>query len=138
MLDELKNFGIKKWLLSLITLLLLTDIMVILNVPYLRVILVFLTFSTVPGILIIHLLRLNKLEFIKKALLTVGLSISFIMFTALLLNSFYPLLLKPISLVPVLVFFNAVLIILAIGAYFRNRDFLLGDFLNVNMHFDPK
>jgi uncharacterized membrane protein len=138
MLGEIKNFGIKKWLLSLISLLLITDLLVILNVPYLREIMVFVTFSTIPGILILHLLRINNIEFIKKILLTVGLSISFIMFTALLLNSFYPLLLKPISLVPVLVFFNAVLIILAVGAYMRNKDFILGDFLNFNINFNPK
>ena len=128
----------KEWTISLISLLLLTDLFVLLDIPYLREIMVFISFSTIPGLLILHLLRLNIIDFLKKVLLTIGLSISFIMFTGMLLNSLYPLLLKPLSLVPVLVIFNAILIILAFIAYKRNKDFVLGDFLNLKINFHGK
>ena len=139
MMDSIKNFGMKKWILTLFSILLLTDLMVILNIPYLREITVFLTFTTIPGLLIIHILRLNKLEFLKKLVLSVGLSVSMIIFSGLVLNTLHPLILKPLSLTPVLVFYNLILIILGGVAYQRNKnDFSVGEFFNLNLDIDGK
>jgi uncharacterized membrane protein len=139
MFSKIKSFKIKEWLIILMSVLFITDILIILNVPFLREFMAFICFTTVPGILILHIMRLNKMEFLKKSVLLVGLSISFLIFAGLLLNSLYPLLLKPLSLLPVLVSFNVILIILALVAYWRNRDdFKLGDFLNLKIESNAK
>ena len=132
MLGKINNFGIKKWLVTLISILFITDIIIIVDVPFLREFMAFISFTTIPGMLILHILKLNKIEFIKKIVLLVGLSVAFIIFMGLLLNSLYPLILKPLSLAPVLILSNVILIILAFIAYLRNKnDFNLNDFLKV-------
>jgi uncharacterized membrane protein len=139
MLSDFKNFGIKKWIAAILVMLFITDILIIFNVPFLREIFAFLYFTLVPGILILNILRLNKLEFIKKVVLTVGLSVSLLIFSGLLLNNLYPLLLKPLSLVPVLILLNLLLIIMSLVAYYRNRnDFILGEFLNFDLNLKGK
>lgn len=131
MLDKIKDFQIKEWILSLILLIIATDITILLNIPYLREIMVFFCFTFVPGILIIHILKLNSLKFLKKLVLTIGLSICFLIFMGLALNSFYPILATPLSFWPIFITLNLTLIILAIIAYQRNKnEFILSDFLN--------
>ena len=88
----------KKWFVLLVSILLLTDLIIFLKIPILRPILGFLYFTIIPGLLILHILKLNKIEFIKKFVLSVGLSVAFLIFAGLLVNSFYPLILKPLSL----------------------------------------
>ncbi len=139
MLGAINNFGIKKWLMTLISILIITDILIILNVPFLREFMVFVSFITIPGVLILHILRLNKIEFVKKVVLMVGLSVAFLIFMGLLLNSIYPVILKPLSLVPVLILCNVLLLIMAFVAYLRNRDvFNLNDFLNLKINLKDK
>lgn len=139
MLGKINNYGIKKWIITLISILLITDIIIILDVPFLREIAAFICFTTVPGILILNILKLNKLEFIRKVLLGVGLSISFLIFVGLFLNSLYPLLFEPLSLIPVMVSFNVILMVMAIIAYKRNKDnFKWNDFLNFKLNLENK
>ena len=80
----------RNYLLIIMSMLFITDLTVLLNIPFLREITSFLFFTIVPGVLILNILRLNELEFIKKAVLSVGLSITFLMFVGLFLNSLYP------------------------------------------------
>jgi uncharacterized membrane protein len=128
-----------KWISALIVLLFITDAIILLDIPFLREVASFIYFTTVPGILILHILKLNRMEFLKKVALSIGLSISFIIFAGLLLNSLYPLLLKPLSLAPVLILFNVLLIIMALAAYWRNREeFKLKDFFDLNINLKGK
>lgn len=139
MLGKINNYGIKRWLITLISVLLITDIIIILDVPFLREFMAFITFTTIPGILLLHILKLNKIEFLKKIVLLIGLSVAFLIFMGLLLNSMYPLILKPLSLVPVLILSNVILLILAVIAYIRNKDdFNLNDFLNLKINLNGK
>ena len=139
MLSNINDFGIKKWLVTLISILFITDIIIILNIPFLREFMAFISFITIPGILILHILKLNKIEFVKKIVLMVGLSVSFLIFMGLLLNSLYPIILKPLSLAPVLILSNVILLILALAAYIRNKnDFNLNDFLNLKIDLNGK
>jgi len=137
--EKFRDWNMKKWIAVLISLLFITNILIVLNIPFLRESVAFIYFSTVPGILILHLIKLNRIEFIKKVVLQVGLSISFMIFVGWLLNSLFPLLLKPLSLAPVLISFNVLLIIMALVAYWRNKEnFVLKDFLNFNVNLDGK
>jgi len=132
MLNKIKNFKIKEWILSLVLLLIVTDITILVNIPYLREIMVFICLTFVPGILIIHMLKLNSLEFLKKIVLAVGLSLTFLIFLGLAINSLYPVIDKPLSFSPIFIAVNLFLIIFAAIAYIRNKDeFLLINFLNI-------
>ena len=101
-----------------------TDIAVLFDIPILRQVsgIVFLT--VLPGMLIIFLFKLNKLEITEKVVLTIGLSIAFLMFFGLLLNQAglffgYD---SPLSAGNLLLWLNLALIALLIAAYLRNRD----------------
>jgi len=139
MFERIKNFKAKEWLIIIISTLLLTDLIVILNIPILREISTFLCFTFIPGMIILQIFKLNKIEFIKKFVLWVGLSVTFLMFGGLFLNSLYPLILAPLSLGPVLVSFNIILILLAFWAYKRNKDdFHIKDVFNFKVNIEDK
>lgn len=105
--------------------LVLTDLVIILNVPILRPALGFLFFTVIPGLLILHALRLNQLDLTERLVLSVGLSVAFLMFAGLFINSIFPLLgyATPLSTGSVIISFSIILIIVAIVGYKRNRDF---------------
>lgn len=136
---EMKNLDVKQYFTVLMAIIVLTALTIFLNIPFLRQVLGFLCFTTVPGLLIIHILKLNKIEFLKKFVLSVGLSVAFLMFGGLFVNSFYPLILKPLSLAPILLSFNIILIILAFIAYKRNeKDFDIKDVFNFKLDLKGK
>ena len=90
MLNMIKRFQAKEWFIITILMLLITDLVILLNLPVLRDIIPFLFFSIIPGFLIVTILRLNKIEFLIKFLLSVGLSISILLALGLFLNILYP------------------------------------------------
>lgn len=78
---------------------------------------VYLTF--LPGLLILRLFRLPRLQAIEALLYSVGLSIAFVMFLGFFINISYPVLgiSKPISIFPVMATIAFVLFILCLIAY---------------------
>lgn len=123
----------------LLLLLCLTDLAILLNLPFLRPIFGFLYFTIIPGMVILHILKLDRIEFAKKFVLSIGLSVSFLMFGGLLVNSFYPFILKPVSLAPILVSFNIILLIMTFVAYKRNKDdFDIKNIFNFKLDFKDK
>jgi len=136
---EMKNLDGKQYFTCLMAIIALTDFVILLNVPFLRQALGFLCFTIIPGLLILHILKLNKIEFLKKFVLSIGLSVAFLMFAGLLVNSFYPLILKPLSLAPILISFNIILLFLAFIAYKRNKDdFNMKDVFNFKLDLKDK
>lgn len=114
-----KNLGAKEWFIVIISILLLTDLAILVNIPFLRQILGFLFLTLLPGLLVLQILKLNKLSFLEKFILAWGLSISFIMFFGLLINKLslslgYE---TPLSTIPLLISFNLVFIALTIIGY---------------------
>ena len=119
-----KNFGIKEWVTLIIAILLITDLAILLNISFLRQILGFLFLTILPGVLILQILKLDKLGFTEKFVLSVGLSISFLMFFGLLLNNLslslgYE---TPLSTFHLLILFNIAIITLAIIGYKTNKN----------------
>ncbi|MFC1931513.1 DUF2206 domain-containing protein [Chloroflexota bacterium] len=114
----------KKWLLTLMALLVVTDVTILLDIPVLRQILGFLYFITIPGLLTLYILKLNKIGFLKKFVLSVGLSLSFLIFAGLLINTLLPRLgySKPLSTLPLVLCFSLAIAILGLSAYWRNKD----------------
>ena len=114
----------KNYLLIIISILLLTDLAILLNIPFMRQILGFLFLTILPGLLILQVLKLNKIEYTEKFVLSVGLSISFLMLFGLLINNLslsldYE---TPLSTISLLISFNIAFIIFAIIGYKVNKE----------------
>lgn len=123
MIQKSKVLGARGFFLILLALLALTDLAIFLNIPFLRQLLGLFFFTTVPGLLIILVLRLNKLGLTEKLVLSVGLSIVFSLLAGLLINTLYPLFgySKPLSTVSVVTSFSVIILGLIIIAYLINR-----------------
>lgn len=67
----------------------ITDIAIILNIPLFRQIFGFCFLSLLPGLLIQRILKLNKICIAEKFILSIGLSISFLMPFGLLINDIF-------------------------------------------------
>lgn len=137
MLDEssvargLKEFKAKHWFLALVAIVLAADISILIDLPFFRQVLGFLCFTIIPGLLVLYVLKLREMSFLKKLALSIGLSLVFLIFSALLINTLLPLIgyTKPLSTVPLLVTFNILIAILFFFAYRRNRN----DSLNIGI-----
>ena len=78
------KFGYDGWFFVSISILDLTDIVVLLDIPFSRQILGFLFLTILSGVLILQILNLDKLELTEKIVLSIELSVSFLMFFGLL------------------------------------------------------
>jgi len=110
-----------------------------LEIPILRQAVGFIYLTFVPGFLIFKLLRINNKNAIESLLYSVGLSLSFLMFTGALINFLYPLIgiSKPISEIPLIITISTIVLILCLISYLRDKDY--STFLSINgkMIFSP-
>ena len=118
------QFGSKERFIFIISILTITDLSILLNIPFLRQILGFLFLIILPGLLILRILKLNRIGSTEKFVLSVGLSISFLMFFGLLLNNSSLSLgyFTPLSTISLLVSFNLAFIVLTITGAKINND----------------
>lgn len=95
-----------------------------LQIPLLRQLTGTIYLLFIPGILIFRLLELNKVSNIESILYIIGLSITFLMFTGLFINYFYSNLgiIKPISILPLIVTISSVILLLCILCYFKEQN----------------
>ena len=131
------KFEHKKWFVFIISILLITNLTILLDIPFLRQSFGFLFLTLLPGLLILPILKLNKIDFLEKFILAWGLSISFLMFYGLLINnSLFNLGYKtPLTTISLLVSFNIAFIVLTAIRYKVNKEssFSLPN-LNLNMN----
>jgi uncharacterized membrane protein len=105
------------------SLLIFANFSIIFNIPFAHQIGGFLLLTFIPGIIFVHIFRLDKVELTTKLLLSIGLSIFFLMIMGISIN----LLLislgfdKPLSLINLLIGFDIFIIILLSISYKRNR-----------------
>ena len=94
------------------------------DIPIIRQIVGFLFLSFVPGILILRILKIDNLSNIEAFLYAVGLSIAFVMFFGLFMNTIFPLvgISRPISIIPLTVTFTIGIAVLSGVAYIRGRE----------------
>ena len=113
------KFKSKDMIVFLISILAITNIAILLNIPFLRQVLGFLFLTILPGLLILHVLKLTKLDFLERFILSWGLSISFLMLFGLFMDNLYFSLgyATPLSTISLVVTFNAVIIILCVVGY---------------------
>lgn len=116
-----------KLFFGILAFLLLINILVGFDISqfYIRAILSFIFLITIPGLLIMLMMKIREVGFWEYLVYVVGLSISFIMFGGLAVNWILPWLNitdKPLSLYPTLICFNVFLIAFWIIAWIRNKD----------------
>lgn len=94
------------------------------KIPILRQFVCFIYLTFVPGIIILRVLRLHKLESIESLLYSIGLSFSVLMFIGFLMNTCYPLIgiSRPISLIPLVVTVNFIVLLLCGLCYLIDRN----------------
>jgi len=109
-------------LLGLIAFLFASNLAILLDVPVLRPLLGYFFLAIIPGLVILHLLKLNEIPLTEKFALSVALSTAFVLILGLIINIVYPLVgyETPLSTISVLVSFSVVLLILGVIGYFRN------------------
>ncbi len=108
--------------------LILINVLVLFNLNqfYIRAIFSFIFLITIPGLLIMLMMKIREIGFWEYLVYVVGLSVSFIMFGGLAVNWILPWLSitdKPLSLLPILICFDIFLLIFSIIAWIRNKDF---------------
>jgi len=94
---------------------------------YLGAIFSFIFLTTVPGLLIMLVLKISEVDFWEYLVYTIGLSVAFLMFGGLFINWVLPLvgIYKPLSIVPLLISFDIFLLIFWIIALKRNNKIYL-------------
>lgn len=98
----------------------------ILNIPFIRQISGFLFFTIIPGYFILRLFKFEKFNIIETVLLSVGLSLAFLMIMGSLANalSIFSLFSKPLASEPLFIILNISIAVIIIFSYMRNKDIL--------------
>ncbi|WP_321421169.1 DUF2206 domain-containing protein [uncultured Methanobacterium sp.] len=119
-----KRLNSKYFLTVILLFIFCTDILVYFNVPGLREIFGFIFLTVLPGMLIVNLLHLDRLNLTEKIVLSWGISLSFVTMVGLLINSIILFAghTNALSLDVLLIFFNSILIALALANYFCHKD----------------
>lgn len=109
---------------------LITNLIVLFDIQYyyLRALFSFIFLITIPGLLIILMLKVRKIGFWECLVYTIGLSIAFLIFGGLAVNVILPWLHitdKPLSLIPLLIGFDISLSLFGLIAYKRNKEISL-------------
>ena len=109
-------------LLLIVVFVIATVVAAFADIPVLRQILGFMFLTFFSGWLIIHMLGLNNLSQLVKLVLSVGLSVAFVMFFGLLINTLYPLLgySRPLDTLSVVSSFSVILLFMAAIASLRS------------------
>ena len=110
-----------------------------LQIPIIRQLIGFIYLIFVPGIVILRILKLHKLGNIETLLYTVGLSIATLMLTGLFMNTIYPFLgiSGPITITPLLITISAVVLVLWVLCYVRDKDFLAPNYIDIKEVLSP-
>ena len=118
------NISYNKWLILILSWLVLTNIVIIFDIPLARQIIGTVTLSILPGALIVHIINLKKINFIKKIILSFCLSASFLIIFGLIINNLYYYIgyNEPLSTISLLVSLNIAILFLTIIDYKMKRN----------------
>ena len=118
------NWKQDRFLLFVFSLQAIEVITLFLNIPFARQVSVFLFLTFIPGMLLLKIIRLEKVNLIETILFSVGLSLSFLMLVGYLMNQLGSLAIisKPLSTEYLTIVINIVVATLCVVNYFRNRN----------------
>lgn len=111
-----------RYLLNILLLLVITNEVIILNIPILRQIFGLIFLSILPGTLLIQVLKIEKASYLNNLILAHGLTISFLLLFGLFLNNLASIIHHetPLSTPSLLISLNIVYILLAIFGHMQN------------------
>lgn len=94
-----------------------------LQTPLLRQVIGFIYLTFIPGMVIFRLIDIKTTSYTEQVLFSIGLSISFLMFLGLFVNTIYPYfgISKPLSLIPLMVTISVLVMFFLIIIYVRER-----------------
>ena len=108
------------------------------QIPILREVLALVYLLFVPGIILLRVLRLHHLNIIEGVLYTVGLSAATVMLTGLFINAAYVFITpQPLSLLPFMGTMTAVVVVLCLVSYRRDRDYSRSTTIDVRLPSSP-
>ncbi|OPX88199.1 MAG: hypothetical protein A4E52_01281 [Pelotomaculum sp. PtaB.Bin013] len=124
MIRSLRMLNNKEFLFLVLVFLLVTDFCIYFDIPLIRQFCGFFFLTILPGLLILQILKLNKIESVELFLIVVGISITFLMLFGLLINNISLSLgyKTPLATIPLLISFNIAFIILLVIGYTTNND----------------
>jgi uncharacterized membrane protein len=110
---------LRKPLLAIILFHLLLYVVVILNIPVIRQIIVFIYLTFIPGFILLKFLKLTNTMIVEKILFAVGLSLAFLMIIGLLINEiFFAVgISTPLLSTPLLITLSALTLVMSIVAF---------------------
>jgi len=142
---KMNDWEIKKFLSFILLIQLLVLIIIILdnvglNIPIIRQLIPFFYLIFIPGIIILRILRIHKMGNILTLLYSIGLSLSFLMFTGLFMNLIYPFfgISKPISLTSLIITISLLVLILSLLSYINDKNFSESTLMDLNSFISPK
>ena len=102
--------------------------LVLFDMPIARQIIVFVYFTTIPGYILVKLLKLNELDMLETVLFSVGFSVAFLMLVGLFINEFCFFLgfSEPLSLFPLMIILNSFIATGGFLAYIRKDGINFG------------
>lgn len=122
--SKLAKWRSRNFLLFILFLQSIAYAIVFFDVPVARQVIGFIYLTFVPGFVIIKLLKLDELGGLETVLFSVGLSVAFLMLAGFLLNEFGFLFgfSKPLSLMPLMIVLNSLVLIGGVLVYLRRED----------------
>ncbi|MGI6483716.1 MAG: DUF2206 domain-containing protein [Methanobacterium sp.] len=95
------------------------------EIPFIKEIFGFIYLTFIPGIIILRILKIHNLGNTKTIVCSVGLSITFLMFTGLFINIIYPLfsISRPISTLWIVLTITLIMIVLSFVSFIMDKDY---------------
>ena len=123
MKDVLAELKSRNFLAFILVLQFIVYALVLFDIQVARQIIGFLYFTTIPGFIIVKLLKLNELDMLDIVLFSVGFSVAFLMLAGLFINElcFLFSVSKPLSLMPLMVILNSFILTGAFVVFLRNE-----------------
>jgi len=120
-----RNWKSKDFFIYVLTIQILLYVVMAINVPIARQVIGFLYLTFIPGMVILKLLKLRNLDWTETILLSVGLSLAFLMIAGLLINELSSLvgLSAPLSEVPLIVVISGVILLLSFFSFLTSKDY---------------
>ena len=118
------NFNLKKHIILVFILFVLANESIFYNIPVLRQVTVFIYLTFLPGYLFLSTIKLKNTGFVEYSLYSVGMSITFLIFSGLIINFLFPYLgiINPISEFNVIMIINALVLILFVLSL-KNKNY---------------
>ena len=128
---------LKNYLELVLTVQFLMCITIFLDIPIARQILGFVFLSFIPGAVCLKIIKVRKLDLVEFVLLSVGISIAFLMFVGALINQIYPLFgfSEPLSTLSLIITINIVSSGLLAISFFTDGDLSISTSMRLDKRF---